>query len=356
MTDPTPTWSYEPGEHLAVLGPHLAVVVPAAQRALAARLWQVVDEGGDLLAVVDVLAAGGLRAVAGAAVVAWEGGDRVTVLARGTDPRVVVRSSEGTALVDGTATRTWAERSFERVRSVSVLAGDRAAEENDGPAEVLGLRSGLVRVSRVARTVTDPHGGHPDADDTPAAGDPGADTEPVVDPRHEAEPGPVTAPDRAPVAEGPAEPPQPVLPPAEQPTEAHSVLPGPWGRDAAATTGRGTPRLRVSDGREVVVDAVVVVGRSPGPRDRHAGAPPRMLRLQSPQQEISGTHLEVRPGTGPDAGAAVVTDLGSTNGTVVEHVDGPPEALVPGVGVALGAGAVVHVGDGVTLTLLDPTD
>ncbi|VXA96498.1 FHA domain-containing protein [Nocardioides sp. AX2bis] len=327
MTDTAPTWSYEPGEHLAVLGPQLAVVVPADQPALAARLWRVVDGGGDLLAVVDVLAAGGLGALAGAAVVAWEGGDRLTVLARGTDPQVVVRSGDGTALVDGTGVRTWTERSFERVRSVSVLAGDRGQEEQDGPVEVLGLGAGLVRVSRVARTVTDPLGGD----------GPGADTEP----------DPVTAP----VAQGPVEPPQPTLPPADQPTEAHTVLPGPWGPAQART-----PLLRVSDGREVVVDAVVVVGRSPGPRDRHAGAPPRMLRLESPQQEISGTHLEVRPGTGPDAGAAVVTDLGSTNGTVVEHVDGPPEALVPGVGVALGPGAVVHVGDGVTLTLLGPGD
>lgn len=341
MTDTTPTWSYEPGEHLAVLGPHLAVVVPADQRALAARIWRVMDAGGDLLAVVDVLAAGGLGALAGAAVVAWEGEDRLTVLARGTDPQVVVRSGEGTALVDGTGVRTWTERSFDRVRSVSVLAGDRGSEEQDGPGEVLGLGAGLVRVSRVARTVADPLGGRGLLE---AAGL-GTDPDPESDPR--TDPDPVSAP----VAQGPVEPPQPTLAPADQPTEAHAVLPGPWGPAEART-----PLLRVSDGREVVVDAVVVVGRSPGPRDRHAGAPPRMLRLESPQQEISGTHLEVRPGTGPDAGAAVVTDLGSTNGTVVEHADGAPEALVPGVGVALGPGAVVHVGDGVTLTLLSPAD
>lgn len=47
-----------------------------------------------------------------------------------------------------------------------------------------------------------------------------------------------------------------------------------------------------------------------------------------------------------------MTDLGSTNGTVVEHPDGESDALVPGVGAALGPGAVVHVGDGVTLRLL----
>ncbi len=353
MTDTSPTWSYEAGAHLAVLGPRLAVVVPADQRDLAARLWSVVDEGGDLLAVADALAAGGLTALPGAAVIAWEGGDRVTVLTRGSDPRVVVRSGDGTALVDGVSARTWVERSFERVRSVSVLAGDRDVHAREGAGEVLGITAGLVRVSRVARSVTDPLGDlGPDAtepavgpvDDADDAHD--ADDQAEVDPRGDAGPG------TGPVAQGPVEPPQPTLPPSDQPTEAHPALPGVAG---PAHDG-GTPRLRVSDGREVVVDSVVVVGRSPGPRDRHAGAPPRLLRLESPQQEISGTHLEVRPGTGPDAGAAVVTDLGSTNGTVVEHTDGVPEALVPGVGVALGPGAVVHVGDGVTLSLLDPLD
>lgn len=381
MTDPSPTWSYEPGEHLAVLGPRLAVVVPADRGALAARLWAVVDGGGDLVQVADVLAAEGLAALPGAAVVAWEGGGRVTVLARGTDPRVVVRSGEGTAVVDGTAARTWVERSFERVRSVSVLAGDRGPED-DVQGHVLGVPAGLVRVSRVARTLTDPLGDRaPEAEVADPVADPvsgpGADTEPAVpepdpepheephqEPHEEPQEEPQEEPEQeheerepqpptASVARGPAEPPQPTLAPADQPTEAHSVLPG-------ATTwpgeGDGAPRLRVSDGREVVVDSVVVVGRSPGARDRHAGADPRLLRLDSPQQEISGTHLEVRPGTGPDAGAAVVTDLGSTNGTVVEHAAGPPEALVPGVGVALGPGAVVHVGDGVTLRLLGPGD
>ena len=37
-----------------------------------------------------------------------------------------------------------------------------------------------------------------------------------------------------------------------------------------------------------------------------AGEQPRLVAVDSPHQEISATHLEVRPGTGPDAGVAVL--------------------------------------------------
>ena len=64
------------------------------------------------------------------------------------------------------------------------------------------------------------------------------------------------------------------------------------------------------------------------------------MTVPSPHQEVSATHLEVRPGTGPDRGVAVVTDLGSTNGTVLlqpgeDALDlraGLGERLLPGSG------------------------
>ena len=322
MADTRPTWSYEPGAHLAVLGPDLAAVLPGADPSQVARLWAAVDDGADLVGVLDRLLVDGLVALPELAAVSWDGAAQVTVLVRGAGAHVVVRTADGTVLVDGAAARTWVERSFERVRSVSVLAGgpgaregdDAAVVDGDGPADVRAIAAGLVRVARVARTATD---------------QPVEPAEPMVDSG------------AAPVVGSAA---------VDQPTEAYRVL--GTGREPTREPAPGTPRLQVSDGREIVVDAVVVVGRSPEPRDRHAGSPPRLLRLASPQQEISGTHLEVRPGSGPDTGAVVATDLGSTNGTVVEHADGRSDALVPGVGAALGPGAVVHVGDGVTLRLL----
>ena len=78
------------------------------------------------------------------------------------------------------------------------------------------------------------------------------------------------------------------------------------------------------------------------------------MTLPSPSREISGTHLEVRPGTGPDAGTAVATDLGSTNGTVVVQPGMPPEELAAGVPTALLPGAVLDLGDGISIEVVEP--
>ena len=53
--------------------------------------------------------------------------------------------------------------------------------------------------------------------------------------------------------------------------------------------------------------------------------------------------------SGADAGAAVVTDMGSTNGTLVVQPDLPTEDLQPGIGVRLAPGAVIDLGEGVTI-------
>jgi pSer/pThr/pTyr-binding forkhead associated (FHA) protein len=71
--------------------------------------------------------------------------------------------------------------------------------------------------------------------------------------------------------------------------------------------------------------------------------------VPSPHQEISATHVEFRPGTGPDQGSAVVTDLGSTNGTVVVQPGLRPENLQPGIPVPLNSGAIVDLGEGITI-------
>ena len=78
------------------------------------------------------------------------------------------------------------------------------------------------------------------------------------------------------------------------------------------------------------------------------------MTVPSPQQEISSTHLEMRPGSGADHGSAVVTDLGSTNGTVLVQPGLAPEDLQPGVAVQLLPGAIIDLGDGVTIQVINP--
>ena len=60
------------------------------------------------------------------------------------------------------------------------------------------------------------------------------------------------------------------------------------------------------------------------------------------------------PGSGSDHGSAVVTDLGSTNGTVLVQPGLGPEDLSPGVTVQLIPGALIDLGDGVTIQVARP--
>ena len=123
---------------------------------------------------------------------------------------------------------------------------------------------------------------------------------------------------------------------------------------APAVTSRPVARLVLSNGATIDVDRAVLIGRAPEARRFGAEEQPRLVTVPSPHQEISSTHLEVRPGWGADHGAAVVTDLGSTNGTVLVQPGLAPENLQPGIAVQLIPGAIVDLGDGVTIQVINP--
>lgn len=105
--------------------------------------------------------------------------------------------------------------------------------------------------------------------------------------------------------------------------------------------------MHFSHGPSAVVDRPLVIGRAPAPRAASAGA--NLITVPSPQQEISSNHVEIRPGQGIDSGTAVVTDLGSTNGTVVTQPGLGPEELRPGAPMVLLPGAVLDLGDGLRI-------
>jgi pSer/pThr/pTyr-binding forkhead associated (FHA) protein len=110
----------------------------------------------------------------------------------------------------------------------------------------------------------------------------------------------------------------------------------------------------VSDGQTVLVDGVVLIGRAPEARRFTSTEQPQLITVPSRLHEISSTHVEVRPGTGADQGSAVVTDMGSTNGTVLVQPGVGPEDLKPGIAVALVPGAVINLGDGVSIQVTRP--
>lgn len=175
--------------------------------------------------------------------------------------------------------------------------------------------------------------------------------------------------------DGPAAPvePNPWAPPAEQQPPAEfdhdgQTVTGNWDSSqfqrqqpgipgqppAPSVTAQPVARLLFSSGDVVDVDRAILIGRAPEARRFTSTDQPRLVTVPSPNQEISSTHLEVRPGSGADHGTAVVSDLGSTNGTVLVLPGLAPESLQPGFPVQLLPGSLIDLGDGLTIQVTSP--
>lgn len=103
-------------------------------------------------------------------------------------------------------------------------------------------------------------------------------------------------------------------------------------------------QLSLSTGQQVELDRPVLIGRAPESSRFGFGETPRLVTVPSPQQDISRTHVEIKI----DGDSVLVTDLRSTNGTVVVLPGSPPRRLHPGESVPVPTGTVVDLGDGVT--------
>jgi hypothetical protein len=103
--------------------------------------------------------------------------------------------------------------------------------------------------------------------------------------------------------------------------------------------------LRLSVGDEITLDRDVVMGRSP--RADFTGTDgeerPHVVKLPSADGDISRTHLRVSL----DGWHVLVTDLNSTNGTLVTLPDRDPEQLRPGEPTPIQPGTVVTLADGI---------
>lgn len=98
------------------------------------------------------------------------------------------------------------------------------------------------------------------------------------------------------------------------------------------------------------LDAPVVVGRRPTAPRVSTGAPVALVVVPSPTGEVSSSHVRVE-----QVGATVVvTDLRSTNGTVVTMPGRLPVTLRQGESSVALAGTIVDVGDGNLLEILPP--
>lgn len=90
------------------------------------------------------------------------------------------------------------------------------------------------------------------------------------------------------------------------------------------------------------------VGRKPTSPRMPTGDAPRLVRVASPRKEVSSTHLEVR-----QLGASVVvTDLRTTNGSIVMVPGSIPRKLLQGESVVVTPGTLVDIGDDNILQVL----
>jgi len=284
--------TYRPGGWFGIVGEHLLVALPPGLKRKASAVWEIVEEGAAFDQVLDVVISSGLRDLPGLVMIGVSG-DTTRVLVRGS-ATATFDTIHGPVTVDGQASWTWAERTLAGVTTIAVLL-EHGADEGH---EHLVVDRGLIRLGALSHPPTAPQAAPATSvEDTQAT--------------------PVVAADDV-VTEAVAAPPRTAV--------AHLVL---------------------STGDEVEVDRPLIIGRAPEARRFFSGEEPRLVTVPSPQHEISSTHLEIRPDN--DGAATVVTDLGSTNGTVLVQPGLAPEDLRPGYPVTLMNGAMIDLGDGVTI-------
>ena len=143
---------------------------------------------------------------------------------------------------------------------------------------------------------------------------------------------------RTPGVRTPVEPAVAGVPALVEPLAAHDPAP--------VSTGY---LFRVGSAAEPIpLDVPAYIGRRPSSPRISMGAAPRLVTVRSPQREVSGTHLEVR-----QVGASVVvTDLRSTNGSVVSAPGVAPRKLRQGESVVVSPGTLVDIGDGNIVEIL----
>ncbi|TFD04333.1 FHA domain-containing protein [Cryobacterium sinapicolor] len=143
---------------------------------------------------------------------------------------------------------------------------------------------------------------------------------------------------------------------------------GPVGTDTLIPGGRAAPghvvrgpsagegvraaeprfALRLPDGEQIPLDLPCRLGRRPRQTRIAAATPARLIEVASPTSAVSGTHVEIRQ----EGGSVVVTDLGSTNGTVVAPPRGRRQRLRSGQSLTVLPGTTVHIGDGNIIEIL----
>lgn len=108
-------------------------------------------------------------------------------------------------------------------------------------------------------------------------------------------------------------------------------------------------RMVLSTGRTVELERPVVIGRRPKSVRTSGAELPTLVAVESPEQDISRSHVEIRA----EGEHVLVTDLDTTNGTVLLRAGQEPVRLHPNEPTMVITGDVLDIGDGVTVTFED---
>jgi hypothetical protein len=384
--------TYTPGSWLLLCGPAAAVVLEPADASwsdLVETLWDEVVSAESIADLAARLAWYRIDSMPSFAAFFW-GPDGMRSLVRGAV--VVVDANTNDVVATGEGVQTWVETGLGDLRQVRVeLPAER-------PADVfpLPLVVGAVGVSAVFLDAADeatsgspqqaapevPHADEPEQPDELQAEEP------------QPEDGQADEPEQAelPEEQRPVDAPEPttrtehenadtrLMSPAElalgDPMGPDDTEPGTvggtvqavfcaWGhpnppgagqcRVCTALIATQPPRavpapvlavLRASNGQTVDVVGSVLVGRAPA-RDRARVPDPTLLTVTSPSHDISRTHLEVFA-SGWDVG---VTDLHSTNGTVLVAPDGSIRTMDPGETAVVELGTSLELADGISVLI-----
>ncbi|MDO4018634.1 hypothetical protein [Clavibacter michiganensis] len=356
---------------LAVVTPHAVVLLPGgAPTRVVEDLWRILaDPATTAEAVVAALPLRGADEVVSFAVIVHEAvgseGARLQVVLRGD--AVVDADVDGDAdarRVDARRAQPFYLATLDRVRAYRAGRADAEAGATASgglpliagavAADAVDWRLGDARSGDAAGTHADRRGGSPSARHAAPPVDPGS-----------VDPGLVAT-----VLDGPADPGEHAGGPdareaeaearagsAGVPTVAMPAAPAA-AEDADADAARvihafrilrdGVPHVDAVVPDRIPLDAPAIVGRRPRPPRVVRGVAPRLVAVPSPLGEISGTHLGLRQ----DAGVIVVTDLDSTNGTVVLAPGAEHLALRPGESLVVVPGTRIDIGDGVVLEIL----
>ncbi len=109
--------------------------------------------------------------------------------------------------------------------------------------------------------------------------------------------------------------------------------------------------IRIGTHEPIPLDLPAYIGRRPSAPRITGGLPPRLVMVPSPAREVSATHVEIHQ----EGTTVVVTDLGSTNGTIVTHPRGEPVTLRQGESVVAVDGSVVDIGDDIRIIIAEGT-